>query len=130
MVFSTDTVKMAGRPESRKRTVLISSDYKPRTTTNDPNRYRGVKKIATNPVPVGGFQSIQTSDLRDIERRKRNAIIAAQKKAAAAVLAARSAKPKPIAKPDVPKPAVVAAEPVAPTKRRAGRPRKSESPNK
>lgn len=112
MTISTNTVKLAGRPDLTKRRVLISNGIMPGGFDFDPNRYRRVKKVTPNAVPNGGFRMIQAADLRDIETRKRNAIVVAQKKAAVKAIAAA---------------AVSKGESPAPAKRKAGRPRKAKA---
>lgn len=114
MAFTTDTVKRPAAADNIKRRVFLSQNAKPGGFNLDPNKYTGVRRVNPKPVPKGGFGPIQTADLRDIETRKRNAIVVAQKKAAERALAAKAATPAGDTKP----------------KGKPGRPRKTESAGK
>lgn len=127
MFFSTDTVKKGVRPDSVKRRVILSNGIDPNRIVANPNQFRRVKRITPNAVPKDGFPAIQTADLRDIERRKRDAFVRAQAKAAGILKATKSAKqPVPAKRPVTPAPPIPAAA-TAQGKRKPGRPRKSET---
>lgn len=118
MIFGNP--RKAAQGDMTKRRVILSQNVKARTMVLDPGRYRGVRKLTPNAIPKDGFRPLQTADLRDIERRKMNAIVAAQKKAAGEKARVAQAGPAVKAKP-VPPPAKPAEKP----KGRPGRPRKT-----
>jgi hypothetical protein len=139
-MISTDTVKKGVRPDATKRNPILSNGIVPAQFRPNPDRYRGVKKVTPNPIPKDGFPGIQTNELRDIERRKRDAMLAAQRKAAGILTHGRSAKQpggksiiqrageavlSGMIKADSIKPAAATAP--AKPKGRPGRPRKSDT---